>query len=483
MRGHDFGGVWIGLILGGCTVLPGMALAEESASVRLDRAWQSFHAGLAEARDRLENREDFPPEPSDRNLAEGYRYLLGHVVRMAEAELRLDPRFPEFHRSVDMLRKHTGENPDAMYLKAPIDGTGSYRIRGRVADTREWRSSERHASGPKAPRLVTFQTITDIPGNTGELAEMGQCASQTLGFVNSFEIEPDASGEFEIRIGPKRPKGYDGLFLPSRKQLACAANQTSAVRDAKYVAVREIFSDWEHERPLELEIERLDSVGASRPPITPEQMAEILERLAVHVPNHIRFWSLLQEFPLEVRRDANGDGVRNLPVNGMNEARPPFTAGGAAGSKQLYASGVFELAPDQALVIRVETPKEPHYIGFQLNNFWMEGPDQQNYTSSRTGQQLPPASDGARYYVVSHRDPGVPGWVATTGLPKGFHTLRLVYRDDPDPADLPTITTHLGPVDRVSDQLPDDTPVVTVEARRAEVAVRQAHIKQRWRAY
>ena len=461
----------------------GTAAAAESGRDRLDRAWEAFHAGLAEARDRLENPEDFPPEATDRNLAEGYRYLLGHLVRMAEAEMRLDPRFPEFHRSVDMLRKHTGENPDAMYLKAPIEASGLYRVRGRAADTREWRTSERWQGGPKAPRLVTFQTITEIPGNTGELAEMGTCTSQTLGFVNSFEISPDVEGRFEIWIGAERPEGHTGHFLPSRKRMACAATGTEAVRDAKYLAVREIFSDWENETPLELTIERLDQIGESRPPITPDAMAAKLEKLAETLPNHIRFWSLVQEFPLEVRRDANGDGVRNLPVNGMNEARPPFTAGGAAGSKQLYASGVFELEPDQALVIRVETPVEPHYIGFQLNNFWMEGPDQQNYTSSRSGHQLPPASDGARYYVVAERDPGVAGWVSTTGLPRGFHTLRFVYREDPSAETLPRIRTRLVSVDAVAAALPDDLPKVSLQERRREVAARQDHIKARWRAY
>ena len=146
--------------------------AVSGAQARLDAAWGQFRSDLDEARTSLIDPAHFAPAPTERNLAEGHRYLLGHLGRLIEEEMRLDPRFPEFHRSVDMLRKHTGENPDAIYLKAPIDATGVYRVRGRVADPSEWASSKRVRGRAKAPRLVTFQTITGVPGDTGALAEM-----------------------------------------------------------------------------------------------------------------------------------------------------------------------------------------------------------------------------------------------------------------------------------------------------------------------
>jgi len=463
------------------------ATAEEAPSpqarAQLDEAWSTFQRELDEARDSLVNPAHFAPLGTERNLAEGHRYMLGHLGRLIEQEMRLDPRFPEFHRSVDMLRKHTGENPDAIYLKAPIDGKGVYRVRGRAADISEWRDSARRAGHEKAPRLVTFQTTTGVPGDTGRLEEMGECITQTLDFVNSFDLEVDRHGNFEIWIAPERPKGVTGNFLSSRRELPCRSKQTSEVREASSLAVREIFSDWENELPLDLEIVRIDSMGAPRPPIDAEWMSTRLENISSRVRNHIRFWSLLMEFPLEVRRDANGDGRRNLPVNGMNDAAPPFTAGGAAGAQQLYASGVFELEPEQALIIRVETPVEPHYMGFQLNNLWMEGPDQQNYVSSLTAHQNPKSPDGARYYVIAHRDPGVVGWVDTTGLEHGFQAMRFVYRDDPAKEDLPRITTELVDVKDVATRLPKGSRKVDSKTRREEVAARQAHIKLRYRNY
>ena len=471
------------LLVAAAAAAEGDESPDAEARARLDAAWTAFQAQLDEARESLVDPAHFPPVGTDRNLAEGHRYLLGHLGRLIEQEMRLDPRFPEFHRSVDMLRKHTGENPDAIYLKAPIDATGVYRVRGRAADVSEWRDSERRSGQPKAPRLVTFQTTTGVPGDTGRLEEMGACVTQTLDFLNSFDLEVDETGAFEIWIAPEQTDEMSGNFLSSRKTLACPSTGTEAVREARALSVREIFADWEWEQPLELEIVRIDTEGSPRPPIDSEWMAARLETISERVRNHIRFWSLLMEFPLEIRRDANGDGRRNLPVNGMNDAAPPFTAGGAAGARQLYASGVFELEPEQALVVRVETPIEPHYMGFQLNNHWMEGPDQQNYVSSLTAHQNPPGPDGARTYVIAHSDPGVAGWVDTTGLARGFHSMRFVYREDPPAESLPRITARLVTLAELDEVLPAGTARVDAEARRREVATRQAHIKQRYRAH
>lgn len=440
-------------------------------------------SGLQAAQESLTDSRYAAPPATDRNVAEGYRYMLAHLGRMIEMEMRQHPRYPEFNRSVDMLRKWTGENPDAMYLKAPLEATGYYKITGSVANPQEWLTSERGVRGAKAPRMVTFQTITDVPGATGELAEMASCKSQTLDFLNSFDLTLDASNRFEILIGPEKPADHNGNFILSRKRMSCPGTKTEAVKDARWLSVLEIFSDWEHEQTLDMEIVRLDAMGESRPPMTPEYMSERLRRIGEELPNQIRFWQRLQEVALEVDGDMNSDGRRNMPVNGINQPATPFTAGGVAGARQLYAAGVFEFDEDQALIVKVTAPVEPHYIGFQLNNLWFEGPDQQNYVSSLSGHQLPVASDGSRYYIVAHRDPGVQGWVDTTGLEKGTHAMRFLFRKDPPEAQMPRAEATLVKFAAIANHIPADTPRVTAEQRRAEIAVRQSHIKMRWRGH
>ena len=465
------------------TLVLTLAVNSAVAEDHLSASWGQLIDGLQETQQSLTDPESFPPQLTDRNLAEGYRYMLAHLSRLIEMEMRLHPRYPEFYRSMDMLRKWTGENPDAMYLKAPIDSTGYYKISGTAADTQEWMTSERGASAPKAPRMVTFQIITDVPGSTGRLAEMSTCKSQTLDYLNSFNLLVDEQGHFTILIGPKKSDLYLGNFLLSAKRMLCPATGQEAVRHAKFLAVREIFSDWENERTLDMEIVRLDAQGESRPTLTAAQMSKKMQNIASELPNQVKFWQLLQEISLENRSDINGDGRRNMPVNSINQPAPPFTAGGVAGAQQLFAGGIFELEQDDALIVKVTAPEEPHYMGFQLSNQWFEGPDQQNYVSSLSGHQLPVSSDGSRYYIVTHRDPGLAGWVATTGLPKGYISMRFIFRDEPVTRKMPRATAMLVKADQIATTLPADIAAVTAEQRRDEISIRQSHIKMRWRGH
>lgn len=469
-------------------VSPAAKARTESAapSDPLDAGWDAFIAGLEAARGEVREPWLQGPRPRGRDLAEGYRYLLGQLVRIAETEAIQDPNLPYFQRYVRMMSKWTIDNPDTLYLGAPIDPAGSYRIEGRAADTREWRTGERANVFPKAPRVVTFQTTTAQVGQTGSLAEFARCRNQTLAAVRHFEIEPDAEGRFEILVAPARPAGYSGLFLPTRAQLPCrdaAGNPVMRAREATSINVREIFSDWVRERALELEIVRIDGETRQRPPTNPAAMGEVLRQIGTQVPNQIRFWNRLHEQGLEVLDDRNGDGRQALPLNDMNPPMPPFIAGGTAGAGQLYSAGTYRLEDDDALIVRVEAPSEPAYLGFQLANLWGESLDQASYTSSRSGGQLARASDGARYFVISRGDPGVPGWVDTTGVQHGTISMRLIYHEAPTGASLPTVSTQLVKLRDVRARLPEDTPRVDRAERLAEIAERQSHIRRRFRQY
>jgi hypothetical protein len=115
-----------------------------------------------------------------------------------------------------------------------------------------------------------------------------------------------------------------------------------------------------------------------------------------------------------------------------------------------------------------------------LNNFWLEGADQQNYVSSLAGSQLPASSDGTRYYVIAHRDPEVDGWISTTGLSSGSHLMRLVFREEVGPQQLPQLEATVVDINDIGSVLPASTKDVTGDQRRAQISMRQRHIKWRW---
>jgi hypothetical protein len=308
----------------------------EVAAPELTAGWIDFLEGLAEARRGLEDPSLFPPAPSDRNLAEGYRYLLGHLARIIEAQTQRDPDFPYFQRSVRMLSKWTIDNPDTMYLSAAISADGIYRIRGQALDTTEWQTSERGRSGPRAPRVVIFQTTTAVVGDTGGLAEMAACRNQTLDSIDQFALELDEEGRFEIVVAARKPQGYEGHFLVSRREMPCRSpfgTTTFRMRDATQLNLREIFSDWSSEIPLDLEIVRLDKRGLPRPPRTSLEMGEHLSEIGRKLGNQIKFWNALHELGLEVKGDRNGDGRLALPLNGLNQPAPPLISGASPSTR------------------------------------------------------------------------------------------------------------------------------------------------------
>jgi hypothetical protein len=161
-------------------------------------------------------------------------------------------------------------------------------------------------------------------------------------------------------------------------------------------------------------------------------------------------------------------------------ARANIAAGGGQNTN-VYAGGVFDLGPDQALLIEITVPVEPAYSGFHLANLWGESLDYANHQSSLNGFQAEPDADGVIRYVVAHADPGVPNWLDTTGIPRGLLSLRWTYSEDP--ATLPEHTVRAIPLAELREQLPADTRTVSPDERAAGIAIRQRHVQRRYRQY
>ena len=70
--------------------------------------------------------------PSERNLAEGYRYLSRMLRAGLESFLESgDSAFPELRCPVHETIKMGADNPDNYYVSASVNGRYSYRIRGQ----------------------------------------------------------------------------------------------------------------------------------------------------------------------------------------------------------------------------------------------------------------------------------------------------------------------------------------------------------------
>ena len=145
----------------------------DEARSELRAAFDDLIGALQDARDTIDDPKYFPPAPTPRVLAEGYRYLAGFVHHGIERSFHEDPDFPAFRNALSIFNKSTIENADAVYFYSPIDGRKSYRVTGKVEDSRHWRGEPRLENSPVAPQYLIFEVASGpMAGDTGNLAEL-----------------------------------------------------------------------------------------------------------------------------------------------------------------------------------------------------------------------------------------------------------------------------------------------------------------------
>jgi hypothetical protein len=454
----------------------------------LRAAWDDLIAELERARDAIDQPERMPAPPNDRNLAEGYRYLAGFAHSAIERAFHGDPRFPAFRHALSIVNKATIDNADAIYFIAPIDGRERYFVRGQVGDHRHWRGETPAATGRKAPQYLIFE-LSDgcLAGDTGSLAELRPGFKVQTGRLDSSDLQVLPDGRFEILLAPERPAGYAGNFIASHKRTSRPPPDDpngSLDRYACWISGRQLFYDWEREDPTPLAITRVGAEGDHPPVYTAELAAAQLREMGALVRGQMHFWNEFYTVLLEVYGKRDGkQGERFMPRNAFNQPNAASGATGGGQSTNIYAGGVFELEPDEALIVESRIPVPPQYIGFHLANLWGESLDFANHQTSLNGFQVEPDADGVLRYVVAHRDPGVPNWLDTTGQREGFLTPRWAYSVQPPPDRWPSINAVKVHFDEIRQHLPAGVRTVSPAERAERIRVRQEHVQRRYRVF
>jgi len=461
---------------------------DRDARVVLRAAWDDLMLELARARDAIDEPELMPAPPDDRNLAEGYRYLLGFVHSSIERAFHGDPRFPAFRHAIQPVNKATIDNADAIYFLAPIDGRETYRIHGEVADHRHWRGEAPAPSGPKAPQYVIFE-VSDgcMAGDSGSLAELRPGVKVQTGRLDSSAIEVGPDGRFEILLAPERPAGHSGNFISTHRRTSRPHPDRPdgpLDRYAEYVSGRQLFYDWEREVPVRLTLTRAGADRGAPPPYDADTAARQLRRMGALARGQMHFWNRFYTDLLETygKRDGS-DGERFMPRNRFNAPNAASRETGGGQSTNIYAGGVYELESDEALVVHAHAAVEPQYIGFHLSNRWGESLDFANHQSSLNGFQADREPDGSIFWVIAHRDPGVANWVDTTGHREGFMAPRWSYSETPPADQWPTISCVKVPFERIAEHLPASVRRVDAAERAEAIRMRQAHVQLRYRPF
>jgi hypothetical protein len=461
-----------------------MTTQADSAREDLRAAFDELIAELQAARDTIDDPKYFPPPPTPRNLAEGYRYLAGFMHHGIERSFHEDPDFPAFRNALSIFNKSTIENSDAIYFYSPIDGRKTYRVTGRAEDFRHWRGEPRTASGPKAPQYLIFEVTTGpMAGDTGDLRELTPGYRTGFGTLDSSSLKVEADGSFELILGPEKPAGYEGNFIGTRKPPSRRAREAGD-RYAEYVSGRQLFYDWENEEPIQLTIECLETAGEHPSALTPEKAAAHLRRMGGIVRGQMRFWLEFYDVVLNCKQTHEHDGRPYfMPINAYNQPNAASSDTGGGMSTNIYAGGIYDLAEDEALYIEATFQGEPVYTSMHLGNLWGESPDYANHQSSLNHHQMYMGADRVQRWVVAHRDPGVQNWIDTTGLPSGFLSHRWAYSELPEKKDWPTISCRVISFDEIAKTFPEDQPRVGPEERREAIRVRQRHVQKRFRVF
>jgi len=352
---------------------------------------------------------------SSRDHADLSVYLMGLVsASLQQAIAHHDPAVPRWVRNPDSRCKHSGDNPDNVYLRTRIDPHLTYSLRGHKGSC--------------------FDIIFEVTEGYMQLGKFRTFATISLSSMTMAE-----DGSFEIILSPHR---HDGNWIPLDP-------------DARLLNVRQYFQDWSDAAPAALRLVAVGRAGVAPRPITAAVVDELLDDAATWVEGTATFWSSWVE--------RYHDEYRPGEI-----AQPEFYAGGV--KDILYANSYFKLGDEEALVIE-GTPPTARFWQFQLLNNALVSMDFVNHQCSLNGRQITVDADGKFRIVVAHQDPGYANWLDTCGHTTGLVQYRWIWTRDN-----PATTARIVPFDSLAAVLPPDSRRIDADARRAVIAQRQAHV-------
>jgi hypothetical protein len=317
-------------------------------------------------------------------------------------------------------------NPDDIYVQTPISGRYSYRVSGNRGTCRILSfTSQKAASG----------TVDEMPRPNGH----NELDTNDLGIA--------LGEEFEILFSAERPEGFTGHW-------------GRIDPEATYMYLRYRSYDWLHEVDPVLSIECLDEVPP-KPRLTPDEIAARIREMAKFPARKTNLY-----YPMQ-------NGVKERV--GFNVFEPVRYPGALV--KQTYWPACFQFEADEALIIETDLPAHAPYWNIQLNDPYFNALEYVYRLSSTNGHFAKVSSDGKFRAVIALDDPGVPNWLDPAGYLEGGIYGRW-YECDSEP--LPTITRVK--LANLRDHLPTDTPAVTPQQRREELAlrVRACQRRRRW---
>lgn len=153
---------------------------------------------------------------------------------------------------------------------------------------------------------------------------------------------------------------------------------------------------------------------------------------------------------------------------------PQFSATGGASPAATYNLMVFDLKPDEALIIESEIP-DPKFWNLVLQDVWGQTIDYIYHQSSLNGHQAHVDDDGKFRIVISKEDPGVLNWIDPVTSLRGVAVVRWYFAKRKAHPSATKI-----PLAKVLEYLPKDTLIVTPTQRKKLLEQRRRSALRRY---
>lgn len=374
---------------------------------------------LAEAEELIRSA---PHVRTEADVAEGLEYLLGTIRGVIENGQHRGRSHPQLFEATGPYSKMGLDNPDTLYFYANLADDAEYVIEGRRGTTAD----------------LSFQVMA------GNYSADERAASHAAFDDRALVIDSD--GRYSFRLGP--PRGDDDEGDSGYVVLRPGSSM---------IAVREVYSDWDTEEAGWATLRRVDAAGTAPEPVTAAGQERFYAKLAEALTGRVRTWLA---FP--------GWFFGEQPRNTLGAPRQ--TPGGL--TTQFSSAGIFELEPDEAMIISVPVAGVP-YQGFQLGSLWYASLEYVHHQTSLTADQAHVTPDGMIHLVVTESDPGLANWIETLGHREGIAQIRWQRVDSPITSEQgPTV--RIVPFDRLGDELPGYAEQrVTDTQWRERIAARQ----------
>jgi hypothetical protein len=317
------------------------------------------------------------------------------------------------------------DNPDNVYRIIPVDGNSKYEI-----------SVRSHAPGPIQYSFLVYDSFVGEDGRQAHL-------DTPVAGLRDPDVKVGADGTFTITVDSSPANGRD--------------NHIEINENARVLLVRNTFTDWQRQIPLEVSIKRLGS--PTHDALSDREVAKRAASLLKTATETLVGW------------EKSGFAARST----VNVISKPNARGGGWG---YAANGDFKIGDDEALVVTLDT-LGAKYVGFDLTNPWLVSLEHIRGSGSLNNVQAQANRDGTITYVIAARDPGVYNWLSTSGLHAGDILIRWqALPDATTTADTAVRSVKVVKLGELRATLPADTRPVTQAERRQlaeERAVAYAH--------